>query len=218
MNTATKVVVGLLGAAVGVPVGALTGFYVILLFCRVVFGENSYVVAWIIMMPVVPVGAFCGGALGAVAAVMRPRVFAATFIPLAVFFLVLEVSQYYLRRVEQPRLYTLKITTDDILLDAWNPRGRANGRGFVGSVVADGVLHEIKGEIPATFTYRAVRIEYQIALTDAKQDEWYAIEIHADDQDVTHVLTDIKVTGEGWTRGTGWWKRAGGSFHRQCNK
>lgn len=212
MNNSAKAGLWLLGAIVSLPVGALTAFYSIAIFGWLIFGRDFYQIAWLIQMLGVPVGALVAAAFGAQTASTRPRVFAATFVPLSASFLILEVAQYHLRRIEQSRLFTVNITADSPALNALKPPGRANGRRFTGTVTTDEEVHPIKGTIPTTANYRAVRMQFHIELTDGKKDEWYAIKITAGDKIVNEILTDFGVTGDAWTRGIGWWNRTDGSF------
>lgn len=207
MNDATQVCLGLLGAVIGFPVGALVAYYLIGLLGRAVFGRDFFQFRWAILMFGVPLSGFLGTILGVQIAATRPHIFAVTFIPLAVFFLILVVAQYHMRRVIRPRVFTVKVTTEFVSL---MQRAEANNRNFVGRVEADGVSHEIKGTIPATLTFNAVRIDYQITLTDGEEGEWFAVVISADNQYVQSIFSDLKVTGSAETRGIGWCQRAGG--------
>jgi hypothetical protein len=207
MNKTAKALRLLLGTVLGLPVGALTASYSIAIFGRLVFGPDFYQIAWLFQMFGVPVGALLAATLGAQTASTRPRAFVATFVPLATFFLIFEVTQYHLRRVERSRLFTFNITADSPGLNALKPRGRANGRGFICRVTTDGKVHQLKGTIPATASYRAVRMHFHIELTDGKTDEWYAIRITAADQLVDEILTDFQASGDVWTQGISWWNR-----------
>lgn len=210
MNKIARAGIGVFGAIVGLPIGSLIAFYAIRLLGPLVFGPEFFQIAWFFMMFALPGGAIIGALLGAITGALRPRWFAITFIPLGLLFLALETAQYHLRRVEEPRLFTLEITTETTLF----PGGRAKGRNFIGKVKADGVLHKIEGPIPAKFTYNAVQLEYEITLADGKDDEYFSVEVTADEEHVHHITLGHKqkVIGSALTRGTGWWQRTGGGF------
>ena len=209
-NLARRFGLGILGAFIGFLIGAIVSAYAIVLFGRVLFGKDFFQIAWLIQMLGVPVGALFGAVLGVQTAVNVPRQFALTFIPISLFLLGVEVAQYHLRRVERPRTFTLSFTADSPFLRS---KARALGREVTGHVVADGVSHPISGTIPATFSYIASRIKYQVELVkDEEEGEWFALDVSVEDRNVGQGVSDFKVDGEAWTRGVGWWTYSAGGY------
>ncbi len=84
------------------------------------------------------------------------------FISLAAVILLAGLSA--LQLIARPRDYTLDLSGE-------------LGRKIVGTVTADGVAHKLEGTLPATFEYRAGRLEYAFAVRDGQPGETMSVHV-----------------------------------------
>ena len=204
MNNAARAGIGVIAAVIGFLIGGLIAFYCIHLLAPLVFGHEFYQIAWLFAGFGVPGFSILGAIVATSMSVKQPRRFAAIFVPLAIFFLVLEVSHYHLRRVEKPRQYVIEVETEDARVSGRLP---STGRKVIGTIEADGMLHEVEGTIPVEFTVEAIRIDYEITLIDGQDDEWFSVVVSVDGGHDESMSSDLRISGQVECMGIGWWAR-----------
>jgi hypothetical protein len=123
-----------------------------------------------IVIATVPGGAMFGAALGGCFIATRPRLFLMTVLPFAILILGLLLTLGALHNYDVPRNYVLKVIG-------------TQGADFIGEVRVDGEFHKLKGKLPAEFEYRALEVEFGVALPDAKEGQTIAVEVLIDGQE-----------------------------------
>jgi hypothetical protein len=125
----------------------------------------------IVVIATAPLGAVLGALLGGLTIAKRPRLFLLTFLPLAILFVVLQVTLSTLRGMDRPRHFVLEV------------RGTAGAR-YVGAVLVDGEVKDLKGTIPTTLEFDAFQVELAVALVSQDSDRKIAIETSASGRDL----------------------------------
>jgi hypothetical protein len=92
MKKPVRIALVVIGVILGVPVGASLGFYVVRFGGPLVFGRDFFQIGWLFVMFTVPGGALLGAIAGGLTMAARPRLFALTFLPLALFFIGLQIT------------------------------------------------------------------------------------------------------------------------------
>jgi len=169
MKTPVRIALIVVGVILGVPVGASLGFFVVRLGGPLVFGPEFFTIGWLYLMFTVPSGAVFGAALGGVTIAFRPRLFALTILPLAVFFIGLQVTFRTLRGMDRPRTFVLDVV------------GTRNAK-YVGIVSVDGEIHKLKGELPANHVFVGIRVELAFVLVHSNGEENIAVEVTVDER------------------------------------
>jgi MFS family permease len=123
----------------------------------------------IVVIATAPVGAIVGAALGGLTIASRPRLFLATFFPLAIFFLGLQVALSTLRQMDQPRSFDFEVDGTP-------------GAKFVGLISVDGDQKKVTGSIPAKFNFKALQIDAAFALAPSNNRTTIAVKASADDR------------------------------------
>jgi len=159
------------GVLFGIPVGASLGFYVVRFGGPLVFGREFVQIGWLFAMLTVPGGALLGAVLGGLTIAKRPRLFLITFLPLAIFFVGLQITLSTLREMDRPRSFVLEI------------KGTP-GAEYFGLVAVDGEIQKRKGSLPAKFEFEAFRIELAFALVSPKEEDIIAVKVSADGRDL----------------------------------
>lgn len=118
-----------------------------------------------------PAGAILGAALGVLTIATRPRLFLATFLPLAILFIGFYYTYSTLREMDRPRNFVLEVSG-------------APGAEYTGVLLVDGNMQKLKGNIPAKFEFEAFRIELAVALVDPNGENNIAIKVSADGWDL----------------------------------
>ncbi len=200
-----QVAICLTGALVGFLIGAYLGFYIPWIFGPVLYGPEFIQVGWIFLFITVPVGGTLGALIGTLSCVKRPNLLAKLLVPIVPFFIVIELAQYFLRHAEVPRNYALELTT----MKSEVPAKDATGRKFVGTITADGVQQKAEGKMPAKFTYKAIRIDYQIALIDGQNNEKFSVEVFVDEKKQIEMSSNWRINGNVESMGISWWTSTG---------
>ena len=125
----------------------------------------------IVVIATAPLGAILGALLGGLTIAKQPRLFLLTFLPLAIFFVSLQVTLSTLRGMDRPRHFLLEV------------RGTP-GAQYVGTVSVDGDIQELKGTIPAKQEFDGFQMELAVALVSQDSDEKIAVETWASGRDL----------------------------------
>lgn len=165
---AIKIIFGLAcGAIVGLALGVIAATALGLWSAWANPDDPSAGSVAIVVIATAPVGAV----LGSLTIAKLPRLFLATFLPLAIFFVGLHATITTLRGMDRPRTFVLDVNGTP-------------GAEYVGVVSVDGDEQQVKGNIPARFEFEAFRIELALALVAPNGENNIAVETAADGNDL----------------------------------
>ena len=149
----------------------------------------------IIVIATAPAGAMFGAVLGGLMIANRPRLFLATIVPLAVFFIGLYATVETLRKMDRPRTFVLEVTGTP-------------GAMYVGVVSIDGDVLLKHGPLPAKYEFEGFRLKSAFALRSPNGADSIAVKISADGNDLgtgtdsqTGVYQSLKSVGYSETFG-----------------
>jgi hypothetical protein len=172
MKNAIKMIFGVAcGAVVGLALGVVAAMALGLWSKWAHPDDPSAGSVAIVVIATGPAGAILGAILGGLAIASRPRLFLATFLPLAIVFIGLQATLSTLRRIDRPRNFLLEV-------------GGTPAAGFVGVVSVDGNIQKLKGVTPARFEFKAFRLELALALAEQAGEGKIAVKASADGNDL----------------------------------
>lgn len=105
-----------------------------------------------------------GAVLGGLLIAKRPRLFLPTALSIGILFLGFHLTFSTLREMDRPRNYVVRVSD-------------RTGADFVGGIIVDGKLTQLKGNLPAEFKYQAKQVELAFGLVHPKDGDKIAVEV-----------------------------------------
>ena len=148
------------GVALAIVVGGALGLYLVWFGAQLFFGP----VFMLLAMGAVPIGAIVGTTFAASTVIKRPQLFWRTVLSIAIVISAHVVTFSALGRIDRPRDFIVEV------------RGTRKAE-YVGIVSVDGEVQRVNGAFPKTFAFKAIRLEFAIALAKPNGEDYVAVEV-----------------------------------------